>query len=91
MSKKLDIVHLQCVSLTEIVPPNWHEWFFETLSGSSGFTWGTNNFSLVDVDSFLNYCDETFHGSGFVNNGTFKAWFKKMQRLPKNVYIDLES
>lgn len=93
MSKKIKIETCRFVPVTSIVPKNWWYWFYEAISDNAPFTWGDNNRSMVDVQTFLNHCDAVCldNGASFVNAGAYKAWVKKIESLPEDVCIDMEN
>lgn len=92
MSKrKFQIETCKFIPVSSLVPENW-DWFFALISENAPFSWGDNNRTMIDVDTFLNHCDDAFDfDSHYVNVGAYKAWVKKIERIPKDVYIDMEN
>jgi hypothetical protein len=88
MTSKLKIQTVRCVPVTSIVPESWRNWFYAAMCNSE-ITWGSNDLTLISVDFFLKqagqYCTEG------TTTGAWREWFKKVERLPNDVYIDMEN
>ena len=87
------------VPATSLVPRNWDSWFWERFSENAPFTWGDNNRSLVDFESFIEHAAETFSNGEDLSirgNRAFRRWLEKMAAYRDEakhdpVYIDLEN
>ena len=53
MKKDLRYHTARYVNVSDLVPKNWNSWFWASISDNAPFTWGSNNHSLVDVESFI--------------------------------------
>lgn len=97
MKKDLKIQSCKFVELSSIVPKEWTGWFYEAISENAPFTWGDNNRTLVDAQSFANHIDEVF--SYFDAEETVAeiekyqdAFYDTLNYLGSDkVYIDLEN
>lgn len=82
----------QYIRVSSLVPDNWVEWFYQAISESKPpFHWGMNNRSMVDVVTFINHCQDTLTDNKNVSACILKSWIAKLDRIPKNVYIDMEN
>ncbi len=87
------------VPATSLVPRSWGSWFWSQFSEGAPFTWGDNNRSLVDFESFIEHAAETFSNGedlSIAGNRAFRRWLKKMAEYREEakhgpVYIDLEN
>ena len=87
------------VPATSLVPRNWASWFWSAFSENAPFTWGDNNRSLVDFESFIEHAAGTFSNGEDLSvqgNRAFKRWLGKMAEYRDEakhgpVYIDLEN
>ena len=102
MSKKTlqDLIETcEFVPATKLVPRSWDSWFWEAFSENAPFTWGDNNRSLVDFESFIEHAAETFSNGEDLSvqgNRAFRRWLEKMAEYRDEakhgpVYIDLEN
>lgn len=97
MKKDLKIQSCKFVELSSLVPKEWTGWFYTAISENAPFTWGDNNRSLVDAQSFANHIDEVF--SYFDVEETVAeiekhqdAFYDTLNYLGSHkVYIDLEN
>ena len=53
MKEALKIQAVQFVQVETIIPEEWSEWFWMSLSESSTITFGDNDFSLISAERFL--------------------------------------
>ena len=87
------------VPASELVPPEWCDWFWATVVDNAPFSWGDNNRTLVAFDDFLLHVDDRIDGDGAPPKGLkrkYKRWREWMQGLCDEanhgpVYIDLEN
>ena len=87
------------VPATSLVPRSWDCWFWERFSENAPFTWGDNNRSLVDFESFVEHAAETFSNGDDLSiqkARAFRRWLEKMAKYRDEakhgpVYIDLEN
>jgi hypothetical protein len=59
MKKELQIDTLKSVGVTQIIPEEWEDWIWTSLSEGAPFTFGDNNHSLVDAMSFKDHLKDT--------------------------------
>jgi len=65
--------------------------FMTYIGNNAPFSWGDNNHSLVDVESFLSQSEDALlleYGEDCPNVNGF---LKDINEVPRNIYIDLES
>ena len=87
------------VPATSLVPRSWDSWFWSQFSENAPFTWGDNNRSLVDFESFIEHAAEVFStGENMSAQRTlaFNRWLERMAAYREEakhgpVYIDLEN
>ena len=100
MKKLQDMVETcKFVPATSLVPRSWDSWFWAPFSENAPFTWGNNNRSMVDFESFIEHAAETFsNGEDLSIAGcrAFKKWLVRMAAFRDEakhgpVYIDLEN
>lgn len=90
MSRKVQINTCRFVTVNDLIPDSW-DWFFEAVGEDAPFSWGDNNRSLVDVDTFYRHCELRILGEGYTADCAVRAWLKKVAAIPPDVYIDLEN
>lgn len=104
MSKKIKTLQslietCEFVPATSLVPRRWDSWFWAAFSENAPFTWGDNNRSLVDFESFVVHAAETFSNREDLSarqNQAFSRWLERMAEYRDEakhgpVYVDLES
>lgn len=98
MNPSFNIQTCNFVCVTDIVPKEWTNWFFDMLSEDSPFSWGDNNRSLVSVERFSNFVIDQLNDILIDNDNenlteddieNFEDILDELQK--KNVYIDLEN
>lgn len=93
--KDLLIEEVKYVAMSQIIPEDWHDWFFTALSQSSTFTWGDTNFSLVHADRFMDEVEDILDSEDEMEHNIAEhrgAVIDTLNYLSnKNIYIDLES
>ena len=80
------------VPATKLVPRQWNNWFWALISDNAPFSWGDNNITLVDPDTFANHCEERLCEE-MTRKGypvKFRPFIARVRALG-NIYIDLES
>jgi hypothetical protein len=97
MKKDLDIQTCKFVPITSIVPKEWTGWFYTAISENAPFSWGDNNRTMVDAQSFANHIDEVL---SYQDDEETLSEIEKYQDAvydtlnylgAKNIYIDLEN
>ena len=81
------------VSMSSLIPPHWWDWAFYLISDSAPFSWGDNNRTMVAKHRFHDHCTNRFEDvvrDGDVSQAELDMFFVKLDKVPDNVYIDLE-
>lgn len=92
---RLKVYTAAYMHLTDVVPSMWHDWFFDLVADTADFTWGTNDVSLIQADSFLNYCErilvplEADEEEGHLPQQDITDFLTRLRSLG-NLYIDME-
>lgn len=82
----------QFIPVTSIVPKQWGDWFYGTLSEGAPFTWGDNNRSLVSKSRFLQHVqDVLILGENDLTQEDFDEFIKTVESIDDEIYIDLEN
>jgi hypothetical protein len=98
IKKNMKIQTIRFVSLDEVFEgfSNIEEVFHDN-SSDYDFTWGCNNHTMIDVETFISTIEEIEKNIledeevTDINNYQFKLFFNKLRSLPNDVYINLES
>jgi hypothetical protein len=81
--------------ITNIVPENWHSWFFGRISENAPFSWGDNNRTLITMDRLIPHLEDTFDASELEEYGVTKEeWYSYIEYLASftpMTYVDLEN
>lgn len=95
MSKsEYPISSLHYVNLSDIVPENWKDWFYTGISTDAPFSWGDNNYTLVDGERFLDHAieciemEESYLDEDFAEKKLFLDVLKDI--ATSNIFINLE-
>lgn len=96
MNKNLTIETCEFVPITSIVPKEWGGWFYTSISENAPFSWGDNNRTMVDAQSFANHVDEVFSYQDGQQSADIEkyqdAFYDTLNYLgAKRIYIDLEN
>ena len=97
MKKDLNIQNCKFVEITSIVPKEWTGWFYSAISQDAPFSWGDNNRTMVDAQSFANHIDEvlSYQDDEKTLSEIEKhqdAFYDALNYLgAKKIYIDLEN
>lgn len=75
------------VYASDIVPPEWRGWFWELISTDAPFSWGDNNHTLVTPGEFADHAANRLEADV---RGR-QRFLERVRRLPRGVYINLES
>ena len=86
--RKIPVFATEFIRLSDIVPEQWGDWFYEMLSETNKFTWGDNNRSMVTARDVADVADELFDSE--VPHYAFREWLKKVNKLDQ-MYVDLEN
>lgn len=78
------------VSVTDLVPQAWTGWFWDLISESAPFTWGTNNRTLVTALDFANHCAERLALCDDLSEADVTAFLQKVRKLGWT-YVGLEN
>jgi len=65
--------------------------FMTYIGEGAPFTWGDNNHSLVDVDSFLRHANDALYLEYGDLCSEANGFLRDIAKVPRHVYIDLES
>lgn len=91
---KPQIYSCKYVCVTEIVPKEWTEWFYDMISQDAPFSWGDNNRTMVDALSFAHHVQDRIdlQDEVKISKKTLKSFYKTLDDLEKQlIYIDLEN
>jgi hypothetical protein len=91
MAKKIKVQTCKFVPVSSLVPDSWGLWFYDAITQDAPFSWGDNNRTMITAQRFYGHCWSRIRGEGYVNEGAFKSWLKKIDRLPPDMLIDLEN
>jgi hypothetical protein len=93
--KDLLVEEVKHVAMSQVIPEDWHDWFFSALSGSSTFTWGDANFTLVHADRFMEELESILSGEDEMEHNIAEhreAVIDTLKYLSvNNIYVDLEA
>ena len=73
------------ISVTDVVPRGWRNWFWETVAEDAPFSWGDNNRSLVTASAFADHCQARLDDSPRT-----RRFLERLRSLGE-MYLDLES
>jgi hypothetical protein len=76
------------VEVTDLVPIQWHRWFFSQLSESNKITWGDAKRTMITAENLANIVEEM--GINDTTDGAMREWLKKVRKLGQ-MYVDLEN
>ena len=91
--RRIPVRSTEFVEVTNLVPIKWTDWFWSSISENAPFSWGDNNRSFVDAQSFANHCEDRIFDLNTEESTTYGArreWLKKIRNLGQ-MYIDLEN
>lgn len=95
MKEDLLIEEVKHVAMSQIIPEDWHDWFFNALSGGSQFTWGDANLTLVHADRFMDEMEDILDSEDEMEHNIAEHREAVVDTLKylsaNNIYIDLES
>jgi hypothetical protein len=103
MKTKLKLPETQIakfVPISDIIPKDWHGWFYDVISQDAPFSWGDNNRTLIDAISFGHHAEDVLDieesfGNNIEEDGSIKGreeFFDILNALAKkNIYVDLEN
>ena len=86
--------------ISEIIPKDWHGWFYCAISQDPPFSWGDNTRTLIDAISFGHHVEDVLDmeesfGNNVGEDGTIEGREKFFDILnamaKKNIYVDLEN
>jgi hypothetical protein len=81
--------------LTDLVPNEWNDWFFQEVGDTHDFCWGDNNHSLVTVERFYDTVKEILENQDDCDlaDGEIECFLDDIKVLFNNeqTYIDLEN
>ena len=82
--------------VTKLVPKTWAPWFWASISESAPFTWGDCCHSLIPLRWFYDHAFDVVEGMsdserGGVKVKAVKAWYKRLQKLGSEAYVDMEN
>lgn len=75
------------VNSSDLVPPEWEDWFHDEFGMNCDVSFGDSNRTLIDVTTYLNITNK---GRGHVKKEEYDLWAEKIRTLG-NTYIDLEN
>jgi len=80
------------VPVTALVPKKWRNWFYECISNNAPFSWGDNNHSMVDAQTFADHCENRLdepkdYG---ITQKAVNQFISKIRDMGQ-MYIDLEN
>jgi hypothetical protein len=76
------------IEVTDLVPSQWHTWFFTQLSESGKITWGEANRTMIPAEYLADIVEEM--GFNETTDGAMREWLKKVRNLGQ-IYVDLEN
>lgn len=82
------------VEVSRLIPKSWNTWFFSAIAANKpSFSWGNNNRSLVDAETFARHCEDTFENGGKEIAASKSAQDKFLNKIWAlgQTYIDLEN
>ena len=91
---KPQIYSCKYVCVTEIVPKEWTDWFYDMINQDAPFSWGDNNRTMVDALSFAHHVQDRIdlQDEVKISKKTLKSFYKTLDDLEKQlIYIDLEN
>jgi hypothetical protein len=78
------------VKATTIIPENWNDWFWSTLSDSSSLTFGDNDYSLVNAERFLQELNDILDNEDDISENDVATVKSKLSELiEEDIYISL--
>jgi len=54
---RLKVQSIPFVQAVDVVPKQWHSWFWNVIADGAPFTWGDNDYSIISMPSFINWCE----------------------------------
>lgn len=98
MKKDLQIDTLKSVGVTQIIPEEWHDWIWTSLSEGAPFSWGDNFHSLVHPFAFKDHLEDVLDFESGDDEEVTKsinefrpAVFDTLAYLEaENVFVDME-
>jgi hypothetical protein len=90
-NKTLKVETCQFIRATNLVPKNWHNWFFYLFSEDAPFSWGDNNRTLITAERFYNHAKDILDSDDLQASKKNKDNFLKKIKNLGSTYIDLEN
>lgn len=93
MKTDLNIITVQLVEATELIPAAWVAWFWGCISENAPFSWGDNNRSLVTACDFKQHCEARLLDAVDLYGACQEEIDAFLERLAElgDTYIDLEN
>ncbi len=99
MKKDLQIDTFKSVGIEQIIPDEWKDWIWTSLSEGAPFSWGDNNHSLVHPFSVKDHLEDVLDfeigdNEDVTNsiNEHRQAVFDTLEYLEaENIFVDMEA
>ncbi len=88
---KLNVHAIAFVQVSDLVPQSWYDWFWEVIADGAPFTWGDNDYSIIAVSSFINWCERVIdpEEEGMPPKEDLDIFYRRLRSLG-NLWLDME-
>lgn len=91
---KLKVQSIPFVQAVDVVPKQWHDWFWNVIADGAPFTWGDNDYSIISMSSFINWCERCIEPyeideNSPVSTEDLNAFYTRLRSLG-NLWLDME-
>ena len=91
ISEPVQISQVSFVEVSDLVPENWRDWFYETISENAPFSWGDNNRTLITAERFLDHAERVLDDDNPpITENEKEAFINQLKELGQT-YVDLEN
>ena len=91
---RLKVQAIAFVHAVDVVPKQWHAWFWDAIAEGAPFTWGDNDYSIISMASFINWCERRIEPyevdeKSPVSAEDLNAFYTRLRALG-NLWLDME-
>lgn len=88
---QIPVYSIEFIQISDVVPQEWFSWFWEVIADGAPFTWGDNDYSIIAIADFINWCERVLDPDeeGIPPQAELDAFYKKLRSF-NNTWLDLE-